>query len=143
MACASVEEANDLSYHSVIFSDTKTVLIQLTEMALSSGPNVFDTTYKTTETSIGHVSSGSHLLTFPFQFQFFYIAGCAFLRVRPFYMVPSVVRHVPVLLGEVVRFMIGEGHIVGRGVFVDATFGSGGHSKALLGQLPGLGVLIK
>lgn len=43
-------------------------------------------------------------------------------------------RHVPVLLGEVVRFMIGEGRTAAGDVFVDATFGSGGHSKALLGE---------
>lgn len=54
------------------------------------------------------------------------------------YSVKSISRHVPVLLGEVVRFMVGESRTAGRGVFVDATFGSGGHSKALLGQLPGL-----
>lgn len=53
------------------------------------------------------------------------------------YSVKSTSRHVPVLLGEVVRFMVGESRIAGRGVFVDATFGSGGHSKALLGQVPG------
>ena len=45
-------------------------------------------------------------------------------------------RHTPVLLGEVVRFMIGEGRNAGGDVFVDATFGSGGHSKALLGEPP-------
>ena len=73
---------------------------------------------------------------------FIFEVGCLLVVCR--FMVPSVkrvARHVPVLLGQVVRFMVGESPITGRGVFVDATFGSGGHSKSLLGQLTNLRIM--
>lgn len=88
-------------------------------------------------------SEASILLTIPIPIIVFEV-GCIFVWDLLFYMVSSgksVARHVPVLLGEVVRFMIGESPIAGRGVYVDATFGSGGHSKSLLGQLTTLRVV--
>lgn len=51
---------------------------------------------------------------------------------------PSVHRHLPVLLREVVRSL----NIVADGLYVDATYGRGGHSQAILKRLNEHGRLI-
>ena len=43
-------------------------------------------------------------------------------------------RHTPVLLKEVVQYLLGGGVPREKTVIVDATFGSGGHSRALFGS---------
>lgn len=48
------------------------------------------------------------------------------------------VYHVPVLLNEVIEHL----HIQSSGVYVDCTFGGGGHSKAILEKLDGRGKLV-
>jgi 16S rRNA (cytosine(1402)-N(4))-methyltransferase len=44
----------------------------------------------------------------------------------------AAIRHSPVLLKEVVNYMLGGSVPLEKAVFVDATFGSGGHSRGLL-----------
>ena len=46
--------------------------------------------------------------------------------------------HVPVLLDEVIRHL----NIKPEGIYVDGTFGGGGHSRAILAQLNSKGRLI-
>lgn len=50
--------------------------------------------------------------------------------------------HYSVLLRESVSALIGENNAAASGVFVDGTFGRGGHSRAILQRLNGTGKLI-
>ena len=53
-------------------------------------------------------------------------------------MIMKACRHVPVLLQKVLDYACCRD----GAVFVDATLGSGGHSRALLERYPGMGRLI-
>ncbi|WP_077002970.1 16S rRNA (cytosine(1402)-N(4))-methyltransferase RsmH [Variovorax sp. KK3] len=50
--------------------------------------------------------------------------------------------HTTVLLKEAVEALLSDATAVGGGTYVDATFGRGGHSRAILERLPGDGRLI-
>ncbi|MCS7201909.1 MAG: 16S rRNA (cytosine(1402)-N(4))-methyltransferase RsmH [Dictyoglomus sp.] len=50
----------------------------------------------------------------------------------------KVVLHVPVMLEEVLTYL----NIIPEGIYVDATLGTGGHSKEILKRLKGKGLLI-
>ena len=45
----------------------------------------------------------------------------------------AATRHTPVLLKEVVQYLLGGSVSLEKAIIVDATFGSGGHSRALFG----------
>ncbi|MGD2114804.1 MAG: 16S rRNA (cytosine(1402)-N(4))-methyltransferase RsmH [Acidobacteriota bacterium] len=49
--------------------------------------------------------------------------------------------HVPVLVDETLRYLLPERPDSGRGLFVDATVGLGGHAEALLEAAPGVRLL--
>ncbi len=53
----------------------------------------------------------------------------------------SVLRHTPVLRDEAVAATLGGGTSAGAGLFLDATFGAGGYTAAILDSHPGIRVL--